>query len=245
MKKSILFIICLFISTLCFSQREFNNPNAGNSGAANSNFDIYTRSIDLNEKALAFGLTEAEFNAIKEEAYSNASFINGNIYQDENLIKSGVPMRFNAYADEIEIKNNPSDKKYGALTKDPSIFVKINTDIYVFFPYEGSNKKGGYFNALTDGKTYSLYKKTTAKFMAPEKAKTSYQKDTKPSFNKTTKYYLMHNGTLLELPTNKSKVLSVMDIKKNEIKQFINENKLDVDKEEDLIKIVAYFDSLL
>lgn len=212
---------------------------------ANNNSDIYSRTIDLNQKSLAFGLTEAEFESIKNEAYANPNFLQGNIYQEDKLLKSDVPMRYNSYADEIEIKKNSSDVSYGALIKSPDIFVKIINDIYVFVPYEGSNEKGGYFNVLSDGKTYDLYKKTKAVFKEPKKGETSYERDTPPSFAKAVTYYLVQNGTFYEMPSSQSKVIKMMDKKKSEIKAYMNQNNIDLDKESDMIKLVSYFDSLL
>ena len=210
-----------------------------------SSFDIYSTTIDINQKALAFGLTEAQFESIKDDAYANSNFLEGKIFQGENLMKSGVPMRYNAYADEIEIKKSPSDENYGALLKDPEIFVKILNDIYLFVPYQGSNEKGGYFNVLSDGKNYDLYKKVTSVFNKPTKARTNYQSDTGPSFSKDITYYLVQEGTFLQMPNSKSRILKMMDKKKAEMKTFIKENNIDLDKEADLIKAVQHFDSLL
>ncbi|MCG2417768.1 hypothetical protein K8089_01955 [Aequorivita sp. F47161] len=206
---------------------------------------IYDRTIDINQKSLAFGLTEAQFESIKDEAYANPNFVQGKIFQDDKLLRDDVPMRYNAYADEIEIKKSPIDANYGALMKSPDIYVKMFRDIYVFIPFEGSNAKGGYFNVLTDGKTYDLYKKTKAVFREPQKAKTSYQRDSPPSFPKTVTYYLVQNGVFLEMPNSKSKILKMMDIKKSEMKKYIKNNDIDLDKEADLIKTITYFDSLL
>ena len=233
MKKIVLFGLIVLLTNSIFAQR------------ASTNFDIYSRTIDLNQKSLAFGLTEAQFNAIKDDAYANPNFLQGNIYQEDKLIKNDVYMRYNAYADEIEIKKNSTDDSYSALIKSPDIFVKIMNTIYVFIPYEGSNEKGGYFNVLNDGKVYDLYKKTKAVFREPQKAETSYQRDSPPSFPKTVTYYLVQNGTFYEMPSSKSKVLKMMDKKKSEVKNYINQNDLDIDKEADLIKLVSYFDSLL
>ena len=206
---------------------------------------IYNRTIDINQKALAFGLSEAEFESIKHEAYANPNFLQGNIYQGDQLIKSDVLMRYNSYADEIEIQKNSYDKSYSALTKSPDIFVKIIKDLYVFVPYEGSNEKGGYFNVLSDGKVYDLYKKTKSVYREPKKAETSYGRDIPPSFVKSTIYYLVQNGTFYEMPNNKSKVIKMMDKKKTEIKTYINQHKINLEKESDMIKLVSYFDSLL
>lgn len=233
MKKIIITLLAAVSTLSVFSQ------------ASNSNYDIYSRTIDLNQKSLAFGLTEAQFNAIKDEAYANPDFVEGKIFQEDKLIKNNAPMRYNAFSDEIEIKKDLSDESYGALIKDPTIFVKLFKDIYVFVPYEGSNEKGGYFNVLSDGKTYDLYKKTKAIFREPRKAKTSYEKDIPPSFPKTVTYYLVQNGTFYEMPSNKSKVIKMMDKKKTEIKTYMSQNNIDLDKESDMIKLVSYFDSLL
>lgn len=208
-------------------------------------YEVYSKTIDINEKSLAFGLTEAEFDAIKDEAYANVNFIQGKIFQGEELIKDEVPMRYNAYADEIEIKKNKYEESYSALMKDPNIFVKIFKDIYIFVPFQGSNAKGGYFNVLSEGKTYDLYKKTTATYREPQKARTNYERDAPPSFEKTIKYYLVQDGTFLEMPSSKSKVLKMMNAKKDEVKTYIKQNNIDLDKEADLIKLVSYFDSLL
>lgn len=233
MKKIYLTGLAILLLAPVFAQR------------ASSNFDIYSRTIDLNQKSLAFGLTEAQFNSIKDDAYANPNFVQGKIFQEDQLIKDDVPMRYNAFADEIEIKKNASDENYGALIKDPSIFVKVFKDLYVFVPYEGSNEKGGYFNVLSDGKTYDLYKKTKAVYREPKKAETSYARDIPPSFPKTVTYYLVQNGTFLEMPSSESKILKMMDKKKAEMKKYMKENNIDLDKEQDLIKAISYFDSLL
>jgi len=234
MKKIITIGLLAFITVSAFSQAR-----------QSSYISVYDRTIDINQKSLAFGLTEAEFNSIKDEAYANPNFVQGKIFQEDQLLKDDVPMRYNAFADEIEIKKNPSDENYGALIKSPDIFVKMFRDIYVFVPYEGSNEKGGYFNVLSDGKTYDLYKKTKAIFREPQKAQTSYQRDSPPSFPKTVTYYLVQNGTFLEMPSSQSKILKMMDRKKSEMKKYIKDNNIDLDKEADLIKTISYFDSLL
>lgn len=208
-------------------------------------YDMYSRTIDLNQKSLAFGLTEAAFEAIKDEAYANPNFLIGKIFQEDHVLKDYVPMRYNAYADEIEIKRNETDQAYSALIKDPDIFVKVGKEIYVFVPFEGSNAKGGYFSVLADGKNYGLYKKTTAIYREPRVAETSYTKDTPPSFQKTVTYYLVKDGKFLEMPSSKSRILKMMDIKKKEMNAFIKTNKIDLGNEADLIKTITYFDSLL
>lgn len=215
------------------------------SGAfAQAKYDIYARTIDINEKSLAFGLTEAQFESIKDDAYVHPKFVKGNIYQGDELIKTGVPMRLNAFADEIEIKKSPASEEFSGLVKDPSILVKMDDEVYVLIPYKGSNEKGGYFNVLYEGKKYDLYKKTTANFREGEKAKTTYSRDIQPAFIKSTSYFLVDNGQFLEIPSSPKKILKMMDYKKSEMKDYIKKNRLDLKKEDDLVKAISHFDSL-
>lgn len=245
MKKTILFVASVLVTFQGFSQKELNSMTGGFSGAANNNYDIFLRTIDLDDKAMAFGLTEAEFNAIKDDAYTSPNFMVGDIYQDDELLKSNIPMRYNAYADEIEIKNPASEENYGALIKDPSIHVKIDNDNYVFVANEGSKEKEGYFNILVEGKTYDLYKKTTAVFKEAQKAKTSYDQDTPARFDKTAEYYLVKDGEFIELLKRKMKVLQGLGLDTAQVVDYVKENKIDLEKEADLIKLVTYFDSLM
>lgn len=245
MKKIYLLTVLALLSIDAFSQKDFHSKNAGSPGSANSNYDLYLRTIDVDQKAMSFGLTEAEFNKVKDEAYSNPNFILGKIFQDDQLLRSDVPMRYNAYADEIEIKNSLEGASTGALIKDPNIFVKIGPEIYVFIPYEESIEKGGYFSVLAEGKRYSLYKKTTAVFLESKKASTSFAQDTPPSFPKATTYYLVDKGRFLEMPNSKRRIMRMMDSKKAKMISYIKQNNLDIDKEADLVKAITYFDSLL
>ena len=126
MKKIYILTVLALLTIDSYSQKDFHTrKDAGSPGSANSNYDLYLRTIDVDQKAMSFGLTEAEFNKVKDEAYSNPNFILGKIFQDDQLLRSDVPMRYNAYADEIEIKNSLEDASAGALIKDPSIFAKI------------------------------------------------------------------------------------------------------------------------
>ncbi len=236
MKNLFLFTIVGLISLTGFSQ------------ANNSAFDVYSRTIDINQKSLAFGLTEAEFKDVEGSPYATKEFMPGVLYQDSKVVQPSVQLRYNVHADEIEIKNmgRSGEENYSALLKDPNIYAKIFNDMYIFVPLDGSVEKGGYFNIVTQGKHFDLYKKTTSLFSPPAKARTTYEKDRRASFTQTDTYYLVSKaGDFYELPNTKSKILKVMDKKKSEVKEYISDNKLDLNKETDLEKLVTYFNSLL
>lgn len=233
MKKIILSGIFLFSGFMMSAQV------SGTLGA-----DIYSRTIDINQKNLAFGLSEAEFELVKDQAYANPEFVSGVIFQDNKPIRAGVPMRYNAHADEIEIKSDPNASEVGSLVKDPNIFVKMGDQFYVLIPYKGSIERGSYFNVLHDGDNYSLYKKVTATFKEGQPAQSTYSRDTPPSFQKETTYYLVEKDNFLELPRSRNRLQRVFTSGKKEMSDYIKNNKLDLRKEKDLAKAVEHFDSL-
>lgn len=238
MKTKATYLLTLLTTATIFGQR--NAPISYEPPLGS----IYTRTIEINEKALAFGLSEEQFNLIKDHAYANPGFVPGIIYQDNKPIKADVPMRYNAYADEIEIKQHKTSADYGALVKDPNIFVKTGTQFYVFVPYEDSNEKGGYFNVLKEGDRYQLYKKITATYKEGVPSKSSYSKATPPSFAKTTTYYLVDNGTFLQLPNGKSNLQRAFTDIDGRMSNYIKENKIDLTNEMQLSRAVEYLDKL-
>ena len=70
----------------------------------------------------------------KGTPYNNPNFLLGNIYKEGKLLADKVAIRYNAVADEMEVKQylNDSDDDARVLTKSQDIYVKIVDDIYVF-----------------------------------------------------------------------------------------------------------------
>lgn len=206
---------------------------------------LLQKEIDANFDAAFRGLSEDQLSDMKGSAYENESFLLGNIYQNDKLVSKNVLLRYNAFSDEIEIKNG-NDDSYGALLKNADTYTRIMDNIYIFIPKDGSNLKGHYFKILTSGEHFELYSKMEATFRPPSFAKTSYDSDQPARINQETSYYLVSKrGTFYELPTSKSKIVKVMGLKKKEINTYIKKERIDVNSEKDLIKLVNYYNSIL
>lgn len=222
MKQLIAFILALFLT---------NGINAQDPLAT----DLHTKSIDILQQSAALGLSETQFDAIKDQAYENPNFVSGIIFQENTPVKTGVPMRYNAFADEIEIENAPGS--YSSLMKDPEIAAGIGNDVYIYHP-----QTNGYFNILFEGKRFHLYKKVKSEFREGKEAATSYGRNTPPSFQKSTTYFLVEDNSLKEIPSRKNRILKMFGNKRKEVDSFIKSNRLDIGKEEDLVKVISHLD---
>ncbi|MAZ73567.1 MAG: hypothetical protein CMC70_10525 [Flavobacteriaceae bacterium] len=186
-------------------------------------------------------------DSYKGTPYNNPSFLSGNVYDKNKLLASNVALRYNAMADEIEIKESLETpiSKARPLPKSPDIYVKIMQAIFVFVPYQGGIEGGGYFQVLYEGTKVDVFKKLNKKFYPAKPAKTSITRDVLAKFIDNPVYYLVsENGKFYELPSSRSKKLKVFGKNEALIKKYVAENNLNLNEEEDLITAVKYFNSL-
>jgi hypothetical protein len=179
--------------------------------------------------------------------YNHPSYLNGNVYQNNELLATNVALRYNAVADEMEIKESLTtpNEEAKVLTKSPEIFVKIMNDIYIFAPYKGGVEGGGYFQVLYEGNSVDLYKKLKKDFKPERKATSSITTDTPAKFTDDIIYYLAtKDGKFYEMPGSRNKKLKVFGKKKSEMKDYVKENKIDLNDENGLLRAVRYYDSL-
>ncbi len=177
--------------------------------------------------------------------YNHPSYLMGNVYQNNELLATSVALRYNAVADEMEIKESLAspDEEAKVLTKSPEIFVKIMEDIYIFAPYKGGVEGGGYFQVLYEGNGVDLYKKMKKDFKPEKKASSSITTDTPAKFTDDITYFLAtKDGKFYEMPSSRNKKLNVFGSKKDGMKSFVKENRLDLNEEKDLLRAVKHYD---
>lgn len=171
----------------------------------------------------------------------------GNVYQNKTLLAQNVALRYNAIADEIEVKETIETPIADArpLPKSPEIFVKIDGVIFVFAAYKGGIEGGGYFQVLYEGDKIDVFKKLHKKFYPSKPAKTSITRATKAKFVDKPVYYLVSkNGKFYELPSSKKRKLDVFGKNRDVIEDYVTKKRLDLNKEQDLIATVVFFNSL-
>ncbi len=239
MRKFILIAAVLSIS--------FNNTAQSFDGAYQTRQfvnDLYQ--LDEYIKRRNKGIDFQDTNTYTGTPYNNPHYLLGNVYKNDELWANNVALRYNAMADEIEIKESltANDTEAKVLTKSPDVFVKIVNDIYIFAPYKGGIEGGGYFMVLFEGDKIGLFKKPKKKFTPEKKATTSITRDLPASFKDKPVYYIVDkSGKYYELPSSRSKKLKVFGSNKDAIKRYVAENKLNLNIEKDLLRVVKYYDT--
>lgn len=179
--------------------------------------------------------------------YNNQNFLLGNVYRGNALFATNVALRYNAVADEMEIKESleSADEDTRVLPKDPEIFAKIENDIYVFVPFQGKIEDGGYFHVMFEGKKLDLYKKLIKKVIAGRKASSSFTQDIPTEFRDESQYFLVtKNGRFFQLPEDKKKKFDIFGANKEKVLQYAKDNGLNPSEEKDLLTIIKYYDGV-
>ncbi len=244
MKKKILLLTLLLAGGLF-------QAAAQNFGGDPSQLRAFTNSLHQLDEFIErqnMGIDFAETDTYTGTPYNHPSYLPGNVYKGKELLATNVALRYNAIADEMEVKESleTPDKEAKVLTKSPDIYVKIGgKDIFVFVPYDGGIENGGYFQVLTEGNKYDLFKKVKKDFTPAKKATTSITRDIPAKFADKPVYYIVtKDGKFYELPSSRKKKLKVFSDNEKLVKNYVNSNNLDLNNEKDLIRVIKYYDGV-
>jgi len=244
MKKKIT-ILALLLSCSIF---QVTSQNFGGDPTQLRAFTNSLHQVDEFIKRQNMGIDLEDTDSYTGTPYNHPSYLPGNVYKGKELLATNVALRYNALADEMEVKESldASNKDAKALTKTPDIYVKIgNKDIFVFVPYDGGIEGGGYFQVLLEGNKVDLFKKVKKEFTPAKPANTSITRDIPAKFADKPVYYIVNKeGKFFELPSSKKKKLKVFAENEKMMKNYVNSNNLDLNDEKDLIRAIRYYDGV-
>lgn len=187
-------------------------------------------------------------NEVNGTPYIVNEFLPGKISADKdgNIFN----LRYNAYNDIIEIQKSANEIE--ALYKDlVDVTVTILNKSYRAYDYKDTStnaQKRGYFVVVSNGEAGQkpLLIKERIIFIEKKPAKSSYNQ-TKPAQykRKSDQYYTLNdNGSAINLPSNKKDLANAFPKHTKDVLNFIKSNKIKTSKQEDLIKLINYINTL-
>jgi len=174
---------------------------------------------------------------IEGNAYFAKGFATAKIENATSLIKA----RYNTYTDTVELLNEdeifelPKSAKYGRIVfQNPAAtLVLMNVE----------NLPQGYYFELVPGK-YTLLGKRQVEFREGAKAVNSFTPAIAPRFETLNPVYYIQNGTqIIKVSKKDSELINALPDHKTEAADFIKKNKLKLNKEEDLMKLVKFLNT--
>jgi hypothetical protein len=235
-----LLVACAIYNVSAQTSGQLANMQMSRGGSSNDIVSYLLGDIkSANEKRT---LAESD---IQGSAYTSDVFLPGKLYHKDKF-ESNVFYRYNAYAEEIEVKStNAPDVPVNALLRDKNIslldFEGKSMSFKTFIDKKGLTQNG-YLTQIQNGK-YTLYKRSDVKFTQPQKAQNSFVAATPARFSKFTEYYFELEGRnrIDELELKKGKLLKLVDNADREaLKVHLKEKKLKVKNENDILEILSF-----
>ncbi|MEZ4875652.1 MAG: hypothetical protein R2793_09465 [Flavobacteriaceae bacterium] len=170
----------------------------------------------------------------------------GKIYLNNEEIISTIYLKYNAYNDIFLAKPslNTSDEEAQGVTKAPNLKIKMGSQIFESMPSTANPYEWQYYEILTEGTNFTLCKKYEKIYNERVQATTSLTRDIPASFKEKITYYVLDaNNQFIELPNSKKKILDVFGDKKKEMATLVKANKLNLNKEQDLISLFKLYEA--
>jgi hypothetical protein len=228
--RSLSLFLLFFVTLACFGQ----DPIGGT---------INGTLIDLRGSAVPIG------NALTIEGspYFSANWSKGTITLSNKKKYERISVKLNLHTDDVlfiaeDTKNEMIALKGSVLEIEVSDPEK-NDKLVLFrsgYPSVQSNSQKTYYNVLVDGRVSLL--KQIKKTIIEEKPFNSASVIQK---YKTEKFYFLFvNNSMALLKKKKDDLLNLLSAQKEKVDAFINTNKLNVKSDDDLVRIVEFYNSL-
>jgi len=192
-------------------------------------------------RALSFQTSmETKVENIEGSAYLNEQFENGDVLLSNGAKYTNIPLRYNVYNDQIEFRNH-SGKVYNINNPGSIRALSIGSSRFIYTECVRNKKKQNVFaEVISEGKV-SLLKHHRLKIQQA-KATQTHQESQAPRFVKIPSEFLIKktDGTT-QYVKNEKELLSLLADKRAEIVELIRGERLSVNDEKDLKRIVEFY----
>lgn len=191
--------------------------------------DLKYRSIDLSSN----GNID---KSVDGTPYVYPEYVLGNVEGFPESFK----MRYNAYLDEVNFKKGGGDlallkeEKYGTIN-----FTETNETLKLEQFTNKNISTLGYLFVVAAKDDLTIYKKSTIVYSPFVAARTTYDADSPAKYRKLGDVYFIKKGNdeIVEIPSNKNKLIEMFPEKKEAINQYFKNNKVNLSDAKDLKKL--------
>jgi hypothetical protein len=206
----------------------------------------------LNVKAQTYQTTlggvafkEQNFADVKGSPYVFSDWAIGTV-QTSKGIYNNINVMYSELDDQIYFKNKEQEMvQFADPVKDFTLsYQQDGNQVLAHYRNGYTNIAGSsnnaFFEILTDGKV-QLLKKTTKKV----REEVVYgSTESNKNFLTTIRYYIVTPEKGILVKKDKKSVFAALGSKQNELEEYTKKNSIDFKKDDDLVKLITYFNSL-
>lgn len=186
--------------------------------------------------------TEEADERVEGSPYLTDTFSEGKIFFNKGNPSIAVPIRYNIYEDWLEYQQNNQTYIIDPSERIKKVVTGNHTLVVEKYQHKGKPKLG-YFTLLDSGKIILLSKKVIS-YKAPQEAK-ALQEPTPAKYSRPADqyYYKVENDEVRKVENLKEMIAS-LPANNAELTEFAKKEKISPRKEEELLKLVRYFNEL-
>ncbi len=245
---------CFTVLSMSLIPYSFCQLPARSSGqvVSGSNVTLFNNNPNFSYLTSATKSDEIKYENIEGSPYidnyvgASKSIPIGKFYTPEYDYMETALARYNAFTDDIEVSLLEDGINYSLLKKEVGfLYIVLGDETYR--AYEHDNRLGFYVIVSKDDKgKCTLLKKERITFVKEQKASSTFVSGTADSFKRLKDvFYFKFEDNLIEVPKKKKIFYNIFREMKDEMKKFIETNRLKISKEDDLLKISEYYNSLI
>jgi hypothetical protein len=240
----LLIVISCFSAPLSASAQPSGKDSTIRSAAVYNAVQQYHRFIG-NEAPLYNGRQYAEYESRIHEGhpfFQARDFHQASILYD-GILYENIPLKFDLVKKNIVIQA-PSGGFNVIVLEDKVSYFEVQGHKFIRLTKDSAGRKllsTGFYDLLYDGKSIQLLKKETKRILEDPNGYDGLRR----SIKDVADYYIGKAGVYYTA-NSKSRVLDLLKDQKPALRQYIRKNKLKfrADKENDLVKLIAYYDSI-
>lgn len=182
-------------------------------------------------------------NRIKGSPYLDTTFYKGLLYVKSGEIYTGVPLRYNAFSDDVEVRL--ADGSIHLLSNKQQIEkVEFNRQEMVYTGFVESGKNvSGYLTLLHRG-NYCLYQRNYKVFREGTPSNGIVPETPPAIVDKPVAYFLAVGAGLPERIQGKKDLLTVSGMHSDALEAYLKKEKPDLRSSVGLTTVIRYLDSL-
>lgn len=242
--KTIITIAALCILTCFIVKSQVEPPTGDRVGNLKSTpTEIKpTSSTDMNALS-GVGIISDDKNFGKKcSIYLDNEWKIADVILNDNSVLNDVLIRYNIYTQEMQFIEGSDTIAFGNPAEIASI--SFNNRTFIFSPfYCDEQVRQGYFEVLCEGDCKLLLHRCI-KYKYVEECSDPNSEFVKEEFYMGIKYYtLQNNQPAQQLPGNKKELINRLSKKDCDVKSFMKENKIKLNRKDDLVKLFAYYNA--
>jgi hypothetical protein len=209
----------------------------------NRSLQDFASKMQLSGSEGGYRMSGGSKSTVEGSEYLNEKFVKGEIFTSDSERFTDIPMRFNAYHDEVEVLM-PDTTIWTLTNKSNIIKIHLNSSVLVYTGFiSDEGNKSGYLSLIYSGKNL-LYRRDYKVFMEGVPSNGIINEIPSKIVDRQKEFFIKTDAGLPRFFKTYKGLSEISGTQSSEIKSFIKKNKINLKKEDDLIKLMTYIDTI-